>query len=383
MVILLVAAGPCLGQSILEKIQRSGFFFLNLFFLLHKLSSGLERLGHEGRKDMGRLGDWFQPHIDRLGAGVGPVLDRVGQGVGQVGDTVGPALESLGDQVARVGEQVGPALSNLGEQVKPAIDSLGQQVAPVIHGVGEHVGGMVDGLVDTVKESPMFREQLDRSDDMIILRGEGELSAPPAGGPGLLGAIGDLAGQLGSHIGRLNPLGGREAGRWWQGAGVCTERQVERQEERTERVNVNSRGFGVLTMNMEESVCEEVGSRYECRTGIEEGGVKKTIIVRYGCCHGYQREDDHSQCSQVSMKSLEETVREQGGLEFLALVEEAAGMATLRQNMTVFVPSNSAVEQFHRELMEFNTLEPGTGVSSILSSTNHPCYRLSTMWTRA
>ena len=35
--------------------------------------SGIERLGHEGRKDMGRLGSWMQPHIDRIG-------QRVGQG---------------------------------------------------------------------------------------------------------------------------------------------------------------------------------------------------------------------------------------------------------------------------------------------------------------
>ena len=83
---------------------------------------------------------------------------------------------------------------------------------------------------------------------------------------------------------------------------------------RTERVNVNGRGFGVLTMNMEKTVCKEVRHRnqhhvlkiyilkvisinkfntifeiimaifqeadaYECRTGIEEGGVKKTIVV--------------------------------------------------------------------------------------------------------
>ena len=30
----------------------------------------------------------------------------------------------------------------------------------------------MDGLVDTVKESPMFRERLDRSDDMLIIRGD-------------------------------------------------------------------------------------------------------------------------------------------------------------------------------------------------------------------
>ena len=38
-----------------------------------QLSSGIERLGHEGRKDMGRLGSWMQPHIDRIGERVGQV----------------------------------------------------------------------------------------------------------------------------------------------------------------------------------------------------------------------------------------------------------------------------------------------------------------------
>ena len=36
----------------------------------------------------------------------------------------------------------------------------------------DQVGGLVDGIVDSVKESPMFRERLDRSDDMLIIRGD-------------------------------------------------------------------------------------------------------------------------------------------------------------------------------------------------------------------
>ena len=41
-------------------------------------SSGIERLGHEGRKDMGRLGSWMQPHIDRIGEQVGQVGESSG-----------------------------------------------------------------------------------------------------------------------------------------------------------------------------------------------------------------------------------------------------------------------------------------------------------------
>jgi len=96
---------------------------------------------------------------------------------------------------------------------------------------------------------------------------------------------------------------------------------------------------------------------YECRTGIEEGGVKKTIVVRYACCHGYQRSKGEPACSKVTMKSLEETVKEQGGEEFLAMVKEVGLLSKLQENMTVFVPTNEAVEEFHRNLMEFNTLE--------------------------
>ena len=95
----------------------------------------------------------------------------------------------------------------------------------------------------------------------MTIPGEGELSAPPVGGPGILGQIGHLAGHLSSQIGRcfmdgnagqfnnieddscqkvkvrkvalfrLNPLAGRK-GDWWEGAGVCTERQVVKEEAR-------------------------------------------------------------------------------------------------------------------------------------------------------
>jgi hypothetical protein len=238
------------------------------------------------------------------------------------------------------------------------VGSLGKQV-------GNQVGGLVDGLVDTEKESPKIRERLDRTDSILIVRGEGGLAAPPGDGPRLLGRIRSRATRIGTEIGRRKPLGGRaREPAWWERPGVCTEREVVRQEERTQRVNVNGRGFGVLTMAMEESVCREEEDRYECRTGLVEGGVRKTIVVRYRCCHGYRREGGRGACSQVAMKPLVETVREQGGAEFLALMEEAGELDRLRSNMTVFMPTAAAVEEFHRTLMEFNTLETGSGHSN-------------------
>ena len=40
-----------------------------------------------------------------------------------------------------------------------------------------------------------------------------------------------------------------------------------------------------------------------------------------------------------------------------SLVEEAGSLARLKQNLTVFVPTNAAVEEFHQNLMAFNTLD--------------------------
>lgn len=300
---------------------------------------------------MGRLGSWMQPHIERLG-------QQVEQGVGQVGQSVTSLRESVAPALTNLGEQVGSQVSNLGDQVRPAIDNLGEQVAPVIRDMGAQVGGLVDGLVDTV----MLRSQLERS-DMVIRRQEGDLSGPPDSGPGLLGHIGDLAGQLGDQIGRLNPLGGRGRHNWWEGPGVCTEREVITQEQTQDRGDGNTREFGVLTMNMEESVCTEEGNVYQCRTGIQEGGVRKIVVVRYLCCHGYRRMEDRDGCVQVRMKPLEQTIREQGGREFLTMLEEADLMGRLKGNLTVFVPSDAAVEQFHRQLIDFNSLDSGSGVA--------------------
>ena len=41
-----------------------------------------------------------------------------------------------------------------------------------------------------------------------MIEGEGDLSAPPVGGPGILGQIGHLAGQLTTHIGRSSSNAG-------------------------------------------------------------------------------------------------------------------------------------------------------------------------------
>eukprot|EP00091_Calanus_sinicus_P004503 TRINITY_DN14830_c0_g1_i1.p1 TRINITY_DN14830_c0_g1~~TRINITY_DN14830_c0_g1_i1.p1 ORF type:complete len:332 (-),score=119.18 TRINITY_DN14830_c0_g1_i1:618-1508(-) len=108
---------------------------------------------------------------------------------------------------------------------------------------------------------------------------------------------------------------------------------------------------------MQVSQCHDDENTHECTTSITEGGVKKTIILRYFCCHGHKREQGKQGCVEVDMKPLEDTVRDLGGHEFLILLDENDMLDTLKNNMTVFVPTNDAIEDFHRDLVELNSID--------------------------
>ena len=108
---------------------------------------------------------------------------------------------------------------------------------------------------------------------------------------------------------------------------------------------------------MQVSQCRDEDNLHECTTTITEGGVKKTIIVRNFCCHGYKREQGQQGCTEVDMKQLEDTVKELGGLEFLVLLDENNMLEKLEENMTVFVPTNEAIEDFHKDLVELNKID--------------------------
>ena len=63
------------------------------------------------------------------------------------------------------------------------------------------------------------------------------------------------------------------------------------------------------------------------------------------------------------MKPLEDTVRDLGGLEFLILLDENNMLDKLKSNMTVFVPTNDAIEDFHRDLVELNSIDSDNDIA--------------------
>ena len=75
-------------------------------------------------------------------------------------------------------------------------------------------------------------------------------------------------------------------------------------------------------------------------------GKRKTVVVTHKCCYGFERVPGEMGCSKMVMKPLAETVADLGAEEFLDLVEVLDMKPVLEQNVTLFVPSDEAIEDF-------------------------------------
>ena len=148
--------------------------------------------------------------------------------------------------------------------------------------------------------------------------------------------------------------------KWYQGEGVCTEREVVDEEEVEERQG----GLGALFgMNMMRTTqCNDQPEIHECRTEVTEGGVRRTVVERQVCCHGHRRTPGSLGCQEVILEPLIETVQGLGGREFLALVEDQGLMDRLKGNVTVFLPTDDAVEDFHHDLQSLNSVSNGNDI---------------------
>ena len=79
----------------------------------------------------------------------------------------------------------------------------------------------------------------------------------------------------------------------------------------------------------------------------------KTLKATYSCCHGFKKAGKGS-CAQVDIKSLDETIEDLGGKEFLSLVVDNE-LESMLSNVTIFVPNDEAVEDFKRDMEELSS----------------------------
>jgi len=113
-------------------------------------------------------------------------------------------------------------------------------------------------------------------------------------------------------------------------------------------------------MNMMRTTqCNDQPDMHECKTEVTEGGVRRTIVERKVCCHGHRRTPGTLGCQEVILEPLVQTVEGLGGREFLALVEDQGLMDQLAENVTVFLPTDDAVEDFHHDLQSINSVNNG------------------------
>ena len=137
---------------------------------------------------------------------------------------------------------------------------------------------------------------------------------------------------------------------WWEGSNVCVDRDVieeEKEEEEDEAEQKKEKGgFFMMHTDMTMTSCRDGDNFHECTTRVMTNGKRKTVVVTHKCCYGFERVPGEMGCTKMVMKPLAETVADLGAEEFLDLVDVLDMRPVLEQNVTLFVPSDEAIEDF-------------------------------------
>jgi len=175
---------------------------------------------------------------------------------------------------------------------------------------------------------------------------------------------------------------------WWKGANVCIEREestddednddepdadadseaVEKQKNETASSSsaaASTPNFFSTSISL--SNCQQTPTKYECVTKINNHGVVKTFTVRYKCCYGYTRSTEGGGSGatggcdkRLELKPLADTIESLDGKSFMEMVGSAPEMrdAMNDANLTVFLPTDAAIEAFDDQMTDMNRVEP-------------------------
>jgi len=238
-------------------------------------------------------------------------------------------------------------------RLRPLAERVEEEVAPTV----ERIGETFNGAFDTVLSG------LDRVAE------DEEASSGPGIGHFVFNRFG--AGQP------LDPfrIFGQARKQWWEGPNVCVDREVIDEDDQADEVKEDSADLrqrredghegaevlsstGAFFAEMTMTSCKEGTSFRECTTRVNANGRRKTIVVTHRCCYSHRRTDDMAiGCQQVDIKDARETIADLEGDEFLQLVTAAGLDHILERNVTLFVPTNEAVEDFRSDLERLNSLE--------------------------
>ncbi|KAG0696672.1 Transforming growth factor-beta-induced protein ig-h3 [Chionoecetes opilio] len=134
---------------------------------------------------------------------------------------------------------------------------------------------------------------------------------------------------------------------------------IKEGEGSSSRLHVSGSTLIFTVGNMQVTSCAETRDRYTCTSRISRRGIHKTVVVTHKCCHGYVKEG--AGCSKVELRSMPDTLEDIGAQDFVTLVERADMMDVLDLNVTLFVPTDEAMEEFMADLEAENELENEVG----------------------
>jgi len=284
-------------EDMMRSVGRSEQEMLDLFSGVRR---GVEGLGREAEELDERIASDMDEELGHLGTRFG----QLGQGLGDQFDLLGGHLDNLGHGLNSQFEEIGNI--NLGGH----LDTLGQGINSQL----EQIGNLNFNL--------------------------GRLS-----GPGLLDHMHTSIGNDPFSFGHgFMGTFGRQSRSWWQGENVCKSTEVEEEEDLGEERESGPS----FTFHMEVHSCTQNKDRYVCthKKGGQAGIVTKRTI--FSCCPGYRLAS--GRCTEMeTLQPLEETMEELGGGHFLELLVES-DMAPKLHNVTVFLPSNEAVEDWKIEM---------------------------------
>jgi len=281
-------------EDMMRSVGRSEEEMRNMFSGVRR---GVEGLGREAEE----LGD-------RIASDMGEELGQLGARFGQLGDGLGDQFDLLGGH-----------LDNLGQGLNSQIEQMGKI------NLGGHLDSLGEGLNSQFEQIGNLNFNLGR-----------------LAGPGLLD-------HLHTSIGRgsdpfsfghgFSGIFGRQNGAWWQGENVCKATEVDEEEDLGEGQSSPS-----FTFHMEVHSCSQTQDSYVCthKKGGQAGIVTERTI--FSCCPGHRLVS--GRCTEMeALQPLEEKMEELGGGEFLELLVEN-DMAPRLHNVTIFLPSNEAVEEW-------------------------------------
>lgn len=136
---------------------------------------------------------------------------------------------------------------------------------------------------------------------------------------------------------------------WWKGDNVCVDREeIDEGEEETSSSKSNGNTFFFSIGHMEMTSCRDTRDTHTCTTKTSRRGIHKTVTVIYKCCHGYIKED--TGCTKIDMRSMPDTLQDIGATDFLSMTMAAGLEELLSQNLTIFAPTNEAMQEFTADL---------------------------------